>query len=66
VPTDPEGLSPEELEAETAVDLPDREALSIVDPGAFGGGLKLPMGLARSTEPAMDLAPLGEDETAAA
>ena len=32
---EPEGLSPEELASETATDLPDREALSIVDPGVF-------------------------------
>ena len=31
----PEGLSPEELAAEMATELPDREALSIVDPGVF-------------------------------
>jgi hypothetical protein len=29
------GLSPEELDAELATDLPEREALSIVDPGVF-------------------------------
>ena len=29
------GLSAEELEAELATDLPEREALSIVDPGVF-------------------------------
>jgi len=29
------GLSPEELEAEQATELPEREALSIVDPGVF-------------------------------
>jgi len=29
------GLSAEELEAEHATDLPEREALSIVDPGVF-------------------------------
>ena len=32
---EPQGLSPEELASETATDLPDREALSIVDPGIF-------------------------------
>jgi hypothetical protein len=32
---EPEGLSPEELASETATELPDREALSIVDPGVF-------------------------------
>lgn len=31
----PDGLSPEELASEMATDLPDREALSIVDPGVF-------------------------------
>lgn len=31
----PQGLSPEELEQELATDLPEREALSIVDPGVF-------------------------------
>ena len=29
------GLSAEELESELATDLPEREALSIVDPGVF-------------------------------
>jgi hypothetical protein len=33
--SEPEGLTPEELASETATDLPDREALSIVDPGVF-------------------------------
>jgi hypothetical protein len=33
--SDPEGLSPDELASEVATDLPDREALSIVDPGVF-------------------------------
>jgi hypothetical protein len=32
---EPDGLSPEELASEMATDLPDREALSIVDPGVF-------------------------------
>jgi hypothetical protein len=32
---EPNGLSVEELEAEQATDLPEREALSIVDPGVF-------------------------------
>jgi hypothetical protein len=31
----PEGLSPEELASEMATDLPERDALSIVDPGVF-------------------------------
>jgi hypothetical protein len=34
----PDGL-PEELQGEQVVDLPSREALSIVDPGIFGVGL---------------------------
>jgi hypothetical protein len=32
---EPEGLSPDELASEMATDLPEREALSIVDPGVF-------------------------------
>jgi hypothetical protein len=39
-----EGETPEELEDEQIVDLPAREALSIVDPGAFGLGYALPIG----------------------
>jgi hypothetical protein len=40
---------PEELQGEQIVDLPTREALSIVDPGAFGIGI--PMPLARPVGP---------------
>jgi hypothetical protein len=40
----PEGELPEELQEEQIVDLPAREALSIVDPGAFGLGYSLPIG----------------------
>jgi hypothetical protein len=32
---EPAGLTPEELASEMATDLPEREALSIVDPGVF-------------------------------
>ena len=32
---EPDGLTPEELEAEQATELPEREALSIVDPAVF-------------------------------
>jgi hypothetical protein len=37
----PQGLSEEELEAEQAVELPDREALSVVGPHAGWGLLHL-------------------------
>jgi hypothetical protein len=36
---DPELTLPEELQDEQVIDLPSREALSIVDPGIFGVGL---------------------------
>jgi hypothetical protein len=60
----PEQLLPDELDSEQIVDLPPREALSIVDPGIFG--LRNPILLARttdappSTEPAE---PAGESTT---
>jgi hypothetical protein len=38
----PDGLSPDELRAEQAGDLPDREAMSILDVGGFQAGLPLP------------------------
>ena len=44
----PDGQLPEGLEDEQIVDLPPREALSIVDPGVFG--LRNPMILGRPTD----------------
>jgi hypothetical protein len=41
------GLSAEELEAESATDLPEREALSIVDPGVFS---VVPMPIGRTAD----------------
>jgi hypothetical protein len=41
------GLSAEELEAELATDLPEREALSIVDPGVFS---VVPMPIGRTPD----------------
>jgi hypothetical protein len=41
------GLSPDELEAELATDLPEREALSVVDPGVFS---VLPMPIGRTPD----------------
>ena len=43
---------PEELEGEQIVDLPSREALSVVDPGAFGFGIPLPFGRIPGEPPA--------------
>ena len=43
-PTSTEEPLAEELEQQQIVDLPAREALSIVDPGAFGVGIPVPVG----------------------
>jgi hypothetical protein len=43
---------PEELQGEQIVDLPSREALSIVDPGMLGIGLPLPLGRTPDPSPA--------------
>ena len=48
---------PEELEGEQIVDLPSREALSVVDPGAFGFGIPLPFGRILAEPPAAPDAP---------
>jgi hypothetical protein len=48
---------PEELQGEQIVDLPSREALSIVDPGAFGLGIPLPFGWTAGEPPAAADAP---------
>jgi hypothetical protein len=49
------GLSPDELEAELATDLPEREALSIVDPGVFS---VVPVPIGRTADGASAEAPL--------
>ena len=51
---------PEELEGEQIVDLPSREALSVVDPGAFGFGIPLPFGRIPAEPPAAPDAPVPE------
>jgi hypothetical protein len=43
---------PEELQGEQIVDLPSREALSVVDPGAFGFGIPMPLGQTAGEPPA--------------
>ena len=48
---------PEELEGEQIVDLPSREALSVVDPGAFGFGIPMPLGHTAGEPPAAADAP---------
>jgi hypothetical protein len=52
-----EDLLPEELHGEQIVDLPSREALSVVDPGAFGLGISLPFGRTVAQPPAAAAAP---------
>jgi hypothetical protein len=60
-PTEPQ---PPELESEQIVDLPAREALSIVDPGIFG--LRVPVPIARSVDDAPStLESVEADETSA-
>jgi hypothetical protein len=48
-PQPQQGLSPEELENEMATDLPEREALSVVDPGVFSV-LPTPVQVGRTAE----------------
>jgi len=38
----PDGLTADELQAEQAGDLPNRDAMSILDVGGLGAGLPLP------------------------
>ena len=52
---DPDEALPEELENEQIIDLPPREALSIVDPGIFG--LNNPLAAVRP----LDRPPTGPD-----
>ena len=40
-PREPEPDIPQELQEEQIIDLPAREALSIVDPGVFGVGIPI-------------------------
>ncbi len=52
------GLSAEELEAELATDLPDREALTIVDPGVFSVvPTPVPIGRTADKPPVLDEPP---------
>jgi len=53
------GLSPEELDAEMATDLPEREALSIVDPGVFS---ITPVAIGRTPDPGNAELPVTPDE----
>jgi hypothetical protein len=48
---------PEELQGEQIVDLPSREALSVVDPGVFGLGVPLPFARAAGQSPTTGGAP---------
>jgi hypothetical protein len=48
---------PEELQGEQIVDLPSREALSVVDPGVFGLGIPLPFARAAGQSPTSGGAP---------
>ena len=52
-----DALSDDELAAEAAADLPDREALSLVDPGTLLGGSSLPGSSPTGTSPASGAAP---------
>ena len=51
-PTSTEEPLAEELEQQQVVDLPAREALSIVDPTAFGVGIPVPVGRTADQQPA--------------
>jgi hypothetical protein len=47
----------EEVQGEQIVDLPSREALSVVDPGALGLGIPLPFARAADQSPTAGGAP---------
>jgi hypothetical protein len=50
--TSPHDEMPEELQDEQIVDLPSREALTIVDPAIFGAGLPPVLGRTAPASPA--------------
>jgi len=66
MPSSPEhgtapGLSADELDAELATDLPEREALSIVDPGVFSA-IPMPTPAARAPDVGNAELPITPDE----